>query len=103
MAARAAHKGKMMARGKWARWGRGSCEGYTLDLGSFINFSLIRKDGAGPSPDYFELTSHNRKIDDFSTAQAGMAYAESELESGMRAVLEDWEIFKTEKAKQRKS
>jgi hypothetical protein len=32
-----------------------------------------------------------------------MAYAESELESGMRAVLEDWEIFKTEKAKRRKS
>ena len=93
----------MMARGKWARWGRGSCEGYTLALGSFVNFSVVRKDGVGAAPDHFELMSHNRKIDDFRTAKEGMAHAEGELESGMKAVLEDWDLYKTEKAKRRKS
>jgi hypothetical protein len=32
-----------------------------------------------------------------------MAHVESELEAGMKSVLEDWEIYKTEKAKRRKS
>jgi|EndMetStandDraft_2_1072991.scaffolds.fasta_scaffold210090_1 hypothetical protein len=90
-----------MARGKWTRWGRGSCEGYSLGLGSLIGFTVVRRDGIRAAPDYFELTSHTRKIDTFPTAKEGMAYAESELESGMKAVLEDWEIYKTEKAKRK--
>lgn len=92
-----------MAGGKWSRWGRGGCEGYSLDLGSFINFSVVRRSTGGPAPDYFEVTSHTRKMDSFPTAKEGMAYVEGELESGMRAVLEDWELYKALKAKRRKS
>jgi hypothetical protein len=90
-----------MARGKWTRWGRGSCEGYSLDLGSLIGFSVVRGDGVGAAPDYFELTSHTRSIDTFPSAKEGMAYAERELESGMRAVLEDWDVYQSQKAKRK--
>ncbi|WP_119271490.1 hypothetical protein [Taklimakanibacter deserti] len=92
-----------MAKGRWSRWGRGGCEGYTLDLGSFINFSVIRRSTGGPAPDYFELTSHTRKIKSFPSAKDGMDYAEKELESGMTAMLEDWELYKAHRVKRRKS
>ncbi|MGE4249027.1 MAG: hypothetical protein AB7F09_06540 [Parvibaculaceae bacterium] len=102
MAASADHKGEMMARGRWTRWGRGSCEGYSLEFGGLIHFSVVRHSGIGPAPDYFELTSHTRRIDSFPTARDGMAYAEQELESGMQAVLHDWAIYQQNKAKSRK-
>lgn len=91
-----------MAGGKWSRWGRGGCEGYTLDLGDFINFSLVRKDDHFGHFSHYEGTSHRRKIDEFPTVEAGKAYIEQELESGMRRVLYDWEIYQQNKAKGRK-
>lgn len=91
-----------MARGKWSRWGRGSCEGYSLDLGSLINFSVIRKSSGGPVPDHFEATSHSCRIDSFPTASEAKAYIEAELEAGMITVLEDWTLYQAEKAKRRK-
>lgn len=92
-----------MARGKWTRWGRGSCEGYTLDFGNLINFSVVRRSGIGPAPDCFEATSHTRKIDIFPTAKEGMEAIEKNLEWDMKAVLEDWELYQAHKAKRRKS
>lgn len=92
-----------MASGKWSRWGRGSCEGYTLDIGDFINFSLVRKlDSSGATKSY-EATCHTRKIDEFPTVEAGKAAIEEQLESGMRSVLHDWEIYQQNKAKRRKA
>ena len=32
-----------MAGGKWSRWGRGSCESWSLNLGGLIHFSIVRK------------------------------------------------------------
>ena len=47
--------------------------------------------------------AHTRRIDSFPTAKEGMAYAEGELETGMKTVLEDWELYKAEKTKRRKA
>lgn len=85
-----------MAGGKWTRWGRGSCEGHTLDIGDFINFTLVRKDDPVGKFLYYEATSHTRKIDEFVSLEAGKKKMEEELESGMKSVLHDWEILPAE-------
>ena len=92
-----------MAGGKWTRWGRGSCEGHTLDIGDFINFSLKRKDDRVGKFSHYEATSHTRKIDEFANLEEGKKKIEEELESGMHRVLHDWEIYQQNKAKRRKS
>lgn len=30
-----------MAQGKWSRWGRGICEGYTLELGAILRADIV--------------------------------------------------------------
>ncbi len=34
-----------MARGKWSRWGRDACEGYTLELGTLLRADIVRRGG----------------------------------------------------------
>jgi hypothetical protein len=92
-----------MAGGKWSRWGRGGCEGHTLDIGDFINFSLVRKDDRVGKFSHYEATCHTRKIDEFASLEEGKKKIEEELESGMRRVLHDWETYQQNKAKRPKA
>jgi hypothetical protein len=86
-----------MTGGKWSRWGRGSCEGWSLNLGSLIHFSIVRKlDGQGKTSHY-EATSHTRKIDDFPTAAVAKETIETDLELDMKRVLHDWTVYQREK------
>jgi hypothetical protein len=87
-----------MAGGKWSRWGRGSCEGWSLNLGGLIHFSIVRKiDGQGKTSHY-EATSHARKIDNFPTALAAKKTIEADLELDMKRVPHDWTVYQREKA-----
>lgn len=92
-----------MAGGKWSRWGCGSCEGHSLALGDFITFSIVRQDDQFGRLSHYEATSPTRKIDEFPNVEAGKAAIEEQLESGMRRVLHDWEIYQQSKAKRRKA
>lgn len=92
----------MMAGGKWSRWGRGGCEGHTLSVGDFINFSLVRRIDRVGKFSHYEATSHTRKIGEFPKLEDGKAVIEGELESGMKSVFHDWDIYQQNKAKRRK-
>lgn len=36
-------KESRLARGKWSRWGRDACEGYTLELGALLRADIVRR------------------------------------------------------------
>lgn len=90
----------MLGNGKWTRWGRGSSEGHTLDIGPLINFSLVRQSD-GPAR-IFAATFHTRKLDTYSSLEEGKAAIEEKLERDMKTVFEDWAIYQANKAKARK-
>ena len=92
-----------MAAGKWSRWGQGDCEGSPLSLGDFITFLPVCKDGQFGKASRYEATSPTRKIDEFPSAEIDKAAIEDGLESGMRKVLHDWEIYQPNKFKRRKA
>lgn len=46
--------------------------GHTLNIGDFINFSLVRKDDRVGKFSHYEATNHTRKIDgEFASLEAG--------------------------------
>lgn len=91
-----------MGGGKWTRWGRGSCEGHTLDIGNLINFTIKRCLNPFGQISHYEATSHTRKIDDYSSVEDAKKAIEHDLERDMKSVLHDWDIYQRNKAKQRK-
>ena len=36
-----------MIRGEWSRWGRGMCEGYSLEIGSAFRGSVVKSSTVG--------------------------------------------------------
>jgi hypothetical protein len=38
---------KTLGRGQWTRWGRGMCEGWSLEIGIAFRGSVVRRDGGG--------------------------------------------------------
>jgi hypothetical protein len=40
----------MKARGEWSRWGRGMCEGWSLEIGTAYRGSVVRQDRIGDNP-----------------------------------------------------
>jgi hypothetical protein len=36
-----------MGRGQWTRWGRGMCEGWSLEIGTAFHGSVVRRDSGG--------------------------------------------------------
>ena len=39
-----------MGRGQWTRWGRGMCEGWSLEIGMAFHGSVVRRDRSGEPP-----------------------------------------------------
>src|SRR5215472_19243519 len=39
-----------MGRGQWTRWGRGMCEGWSLEIGMALHGSVVRRDRSGEPP-----------------------------------------------------
>ena len=39
-----------MGRGQWTRWGRGVCEGWSLEIGVAFHGSVVRRDRGGAPP-----------------------------------------------------
>ncbi len=89
-----------MGNGKWTRWGRGSCEGHTLDIGPLINFSLVRE-GDGELRVYV-ASAHTRRLDTYPSLEAGKAAIEEKLERDMSVTLENWAIYQANKPKGKK-
>jgi hypothetical protein len=77
-----------MGYGKWTRWGRGSCEGYSLQIGDALRGQVVRRhDGRwGATLNTTDLGEHRQRAE----AQAAV---EQRIDSEMSKISEDWAIW----------
>lgn len=77
-----------MGYGKWTRWGRGSCEGYSLQIGDALRGQVARRhDGRlHASLNGTDLGEHRERAE----AQAAV---EQRIDHEMQKISEDWTIW----------
>jgi hypothetical protein len=79
----------------WTRWGRGMCEGWSLEVGLS---SVVRRD-TGNQPTTWIPSINSTALGEFLEREIAMRRVEELIESNMVLVLHDWELYRAEKAK----
>lgn len=87
-----------MKRGHWTRWGRGMCEGYSLEIGAAFRGSVVRRDTSG-LPLRWIASVNATALGEYLERGDAMRRVEERIEEGMQMVLHDWELYQATKAK----
>ena len=89
-----------MGRGHWTRWGRGMCEGWSLEIGmhGVSRGSVIRRDRSG-EPARWIASINSSALGEFLEREMAMHRAEELVEASMVLVQHDWELYQVAKAK----
>lgn len=67
--------------GRWSRWGRGSCEGHSLEFGFLYRFDISpgpRSDGI--HPDHWRASARSGSLGEFATFEAAAMACEAEAQ-----------------------
>jgi hypothetical protein len=105
--------------GRWSRWGRGSCENYSLEFGFLLRFDISPgpREGSAP-PTSWRAYAPKKSLGDYPTFEAASKACEAEakalidvaIESNgasrdMTLVLDHWRAFQalTHKHRARRS
>jgi hypothetical protein len=82
----------MGKRGEWSRWGRGACEGWSLEIGAAFRGSVVRQDRIDEPPTW--LASVNAT---YLGEYPDRKFAKTRVEEGIRhhmdIVLHDWDQY----------
>lgn len=92
-----------MVRGRWSRWGRGSCEGYGLDIGGAFRSTVVRGGGSRDEPIVWTASVNARELGKFPDRAAAIKRVEEEITRDMGPLLDDWTIFRAAKLLGRKT
>jgi hypothetical protein len=87
-----------MGRGQWTRWGRGMCEGWSLEIGMAFHGSVVRRDRSG-EPARWIASINSSALGEFLERENAMRRVEELIEASMMLVLHDWELYRATKAK----
>jgi len=87
-----------MGRGQWTRWGRGMCEGWSLEIGMAFRGSVVRRETNG-SADTWIASINSTGLGEFLEREIAIRRVEELIESSMVLVLHDWELYQTAKEK----
>jgi hypothetical protein len=88
----------MGKRGQWSRWGRGMCEGWSLEIGTAYRGSVVRQDRIDHPPTW--LASVNAAyLGEYLDRETAMARVEADIEHNMQMVLNDWGLYQAAKSK----
>jgi hypothetical protein len=90
-----------MGRGRWSRWGRGSCEGYGLEIGGAFRATVVRGGGSRNEPVVWSASINARELGKFPERAIAMKRVEDSIMSDMGPLLDDWTIFRAAKLSQR--
>jgi hypothetical protein len=85
-----------MGHGIWTRWGRGSCEGWSLDIGDTIRCQVVRGLDHFDRPTTWRAASNDGEFGEFATRDLAMAEVEFRIRQRMVRVMEDWATFQTQ-------
>jgi hypothetical protein len=78
--------GREMAWGRWLRWRRGSCEGFGLEIGHLLRFSIVADAGRT----IWRLSLNAREIGAYPDFESAIAAAEAEARAKMTLALQFW-------------
>jgi hypothetical protein len=88
----------MAKRGEWGRWGRGTCEGWSLEIGTAYRGAVVRQDHIDPPPTW--LASVNAAyLGEYLDRDSAMKRVEADIEYNMEMVLHDWALYRASKTK----
>jgi hypothetical protein len=87
-----------MGRGQWTRWGRGMCEGWSLEIGMAFRGSVVRRD-TGRGLITWIASINSTGLGEFLEREIAMRRVEEQVESNMGLVLHDWELYQAAKGK----
>jgi hypothetical protein len=85
-------------RGQWNRWGRGMCEGWSIEIGMAFHGSVVRRDN-GREVTTWSASINSTGLGEFLGREIAMRRVEELVESGMMLVLHDWELYRSAKGK----
>jgi hypothetical protein len=89
-----------MGRGKWTRWGRGMCEGWSLEIGMAFRGSVVRRDTGGNRPTTWIASINSTGLGEFLEREIAMRRVEEQVESSMGLVLHDWGLYQAAQGKE---
>ena len=87
-----------MGRGQGTRWGRGMCEGWSLEIGMAFHGSVVRRDTGGEPPIWI-ASINSTGLGEFLEREIAMHRVEELVEASMVLVLHDWGLYREAKAK----
>jgi hypothetical protein len=68
-----------MGAGRWSRWGRGSCEGHSLEFGFLFRYDISpRPRSNGFHPDHWRASARSGSLGEFPTFEAAAEACEAE-------------------------
>ena len=88
-----------MGRGQWTRWGRGMCEGWSLEIGIAFRGSVGRRDIRGEPTTNWIASLNSTALGEFLEREMAMHRVEELVEASMVLVLHDWKLYRAAKAK----
>jgi len=80
----------MGKRGQWSRWGRGMCEGWSLEIGTTFRGSVVRQDRIEAAPTWL-ASVNSAYLSEHPDRESAMARVGANIESHMEMVLHDRE------------
>ena len=86
-----------MGRGQWTRWGRGMCEGWSLEIGMAFHGSVVRRE-TDCQPATWIASINSTALGEFRERETAMHRVEELVEASMVLVLHDWELYRSAKA-----
>jgi hypothetical protein len=87
-----------MGRGLWTRWGRGLCEGWSLENGMAFRGSVVRREISREHTTW-TASINSTGLGEFLEREIAMRRVEELVESSMGLVLHDWELYQAAKGK----
>jgi hypothetical protein len=92
----------MSKRGQWSRWGRGMCEGWSLEIGTAYRGAVVRQDRID-QPQTWLASANAAYLGEYLDRDSAMARVEANIESNMQTVLHDWGLYQAAKEKRHKA
>jgi len=81
---------RVMGNGKWTRWGRGGCEGWSLAFGYALRGQVVRRhDGR------WSASLNGTEYDPFKTREEAMQEVERRITNEVTLILEDWSLWQS--------
>jgi hypothetical protein len=88
----------MSQRGQWSRWGRGLCEGWSLEIGTAFRGAVVRQDHFNQPPTWL-ASINSAYLGEFPDRDSGMARVEDDIRQRMALVLHDWRQYEAARSR----